>query len=688
MEEKEKEKRVYKHHNNISTSESDIKNIKKEIEFLECLRSAAFIIYKGQIVVANSYAVKFTGYTDIKSILGKTIDKVIRVYSTSKTIFEDVSDKIQNGCRFSSVKLEVYNLFQERKNIKMVGSNHIFKGKTAIMVVIVNNLYHDETTKLVTENKEYLNDINNSENKYRDILKLLPEPFFMTCNGRFIDINDAGLKLLDINKLEELNQFDITDFIHPDDIKLVVKKRKALYKNKRTPIPLECRLKKKDGTTQYVEVTAASFDTLDGILIIIVARDVTLRKMIANFLKESEERYSTLVELLPDTILITDEKRVLFVNNAGVKLLGESNKGTIIGKNVLDFIKSQEDQIYIKDLVNKLFSNKINYSVIEQKITARNNKILDLEIVSTPINYNNQKALLHVIRDITERKKAEENVKKLEEAIEHDKLKTEFFSNISHELKTPLNILLATIQLLRDKSYINKDSQEKQMRNRYLDTMYQNCNRLLRLINNIIDLTRLDVGFLELNFRNHNIVQIVEDITLSVAEYVENKGISLLFDTEIEEKIIACDIEKMERIILNLLSNAVKFTDKDGHIKVSIFDKGEKIVISVKDTGIGIQPHMLDKIFDRFKQVSPLFTRTHEGSGIGLSLVKLLVEAHNGKIFTKSIYGRGSEFIIELPVIVIEGEDVSKLESEFNSEEKVERINIEFSDIYNLDHSI
>ncbi len=672
----EKEKNGHKHHNNINTSKSDIKNIKKEIEFLECLGSAAFIIYKGQIVVANSYAVKFTGYTDIKSILGKTIDKVIKVYSTSKKIFEDVSNKIQNGCRFSSVKLEVYNLFQERKNIKMVGSNHIFKEKTAIMVVITKNSYHDEATKLVTEDK------------YRDIVKLLPEPFFMTCNGKFVDINDAGLKLLDINELEELNQFDIKDFIHPDDIKLVMKKRKVLYNNKRIPIPLECRLKKKDGATQHIEVTASSFDTPDGISIIIVARDVTLRKMIANFLKESEERYSTLVELLPDTILITDDKRVLFVNNAGVKLLEESNKGTIIGKNILDFIKLQEDQIYIKDLINKLFSNKINYSVIEQKITSRNNRILDLEIASTLINYNNQKALLHVIRDITERKKAEENVKKLEEAIEHDKLKTEFFSNISHELKTPLNILLATIQLLRDKSYSNKGSQKKQVRNRYLDTMYQNCNRLLRIINNIIDLTRLDVGFLELNFRNHNIVQIVEDITLSVAQYVENKGISLVFDTEIEEKIIACDIEKMERIILNLLSNAVKFTDKDGHIKVSIFDKGDKIVISVKDTGIGIQPHMLDKIFDRFKQVSPLFTRTHEGSGIGLSLVKLLVEAHNGRIFTKSIYGRGSEFIIELPVIVIEGEGVSKLENEFNSEEKIERINIEFSDIYNLDHSI
>ncbi len=680
----------YNRNYNMDTSDLDIDNIHKEKEFLECLGNAAFIVYKGLIVVANNYTLQFTGFSEVKSILGQAIDEIIVACNSSKKILTEISNQIRNGNEFSSVQITIYDSNKEKANVKISASNHIFKGKLATIVVISNAMPNKESSKIFEEDDMYIpvanKDIVRGKNKYRDIIKLLPEAFFLVHQGKFLDMNDAGLKLLEIDELEEINNSSIYDFIHPEDIPFVLKKRELLYKNKGIPIPTECRIKKKDGSTVYIEITATSFDTIDGLVIIIMARDITLRKLIANFLKESEERYSTLVEFLPDTILINDEERILFVNNAGVRLFGEPNKGTIIGKKALDIIGSKKNDIYIRELVSKLFSNKMRQSVMEQKIISKNGNELDLEIASTPIAYNNQKAFLNVIRDITERRKSEENVKKLEQALENDKLKTEFFSNISHELKTPLNIILGTIQLLRDRAQNDNPCTKYQSQKRYLSTMHQNCNRLLRLINNLIDITRLDVGFLEMNFCNHNIVQVVEDITLSVAEYIESKGISLVFDTEIEEKVIACDIEKMERIMLNLLSNAVKFTDKNGDIRVNISTKKNKVVISVKDTGIGIKKDMLDKIFDRFKQASPLFTRSHEGSGIGLSLVKSLVEAHNGKIITKSTYGKGSEFIIELPVVTIDGEDVieSVNENEFNKDEKVERINIEFSDIYTL----
>lgn len=686
----ENDSRVYNYNNNLNTSALGIDSIHKEKEFLECLGNAAFVIYKGLIVVANNYALQFTSYSKVESILGQAIDEVIEVHNSCKSTFVQISNKIRSGKEISSVELTMYDSKQQKRNVKIAASNYIFKGKLATIVVISNAMCHKDPSRLFEEDNIYKavanKNIIKSKNKYREIVKLLPEAFFLVLQGKFLDINDAGLKLLEIDKIEDLNNDSIYDFIHPEDIPFVLKKKELLQKNKGTPIPTECRIKKKDGTTVYLEITATSFDTLDGLVIIIMARDITLRKLIANFLKESEERYSTLVEFLPDTILITDDEKILFINNAGVRLLGEPNKGTIIGKKAIDILESEEHCTCFRGLVSKLFSNKMNSSVVEQRIMTKSGTELDLEIASTPIAYNNQKASLNVIRDITERRKSEENVKKLEQAIENDKLKTEFFSNISHELKTPLNIILGTIQLLRDRDHVGKSCRRLQNQRRYLNTMHQNCNRLLRLINNLIDITRLDVGFLEMDFRNHNIVQVVEDITLSVAEYIESKGISLVFDTEIEEKVIACDIEKMERIMLNLLSNAVKFTDKHGNIRVNVSTKNDRVVISVKDTGIGIKKDMLDKIFDRFKQVSPLFTRSHEGSGIGLSLVKSLVEAHKGTITTKSVYGMGSEFIIELPTVIIEGEDITELDkpNDFNNDEKVERINIEFSDIYTL----
>ena len=276
----------------------------------------------------------------------------------------------------------------------------------------------------------------------------------------------------------------------------------------------------------------------------------------------------------------------------------------------------------------------------------------------------------------------EENKRMLSEILEYDKLKTEFFANISHELRTPLNVIWSSIQLLQS---INlKNSVEGYDINKYLKVMNQNALRLLRLINNLIDTTKIDGGYLSLNLLNNNIVYIAEEITLSAADYIKAQGITLIFDTEVEEKYMAFDIDKLERIILNVLSNAIKFTEKGGTIFVNLYDLGDKIQLSIKDTGIGIPEDKLQKIFERFAQVDKSLSRRSEGSGIGLALVKSLVEMQGGTIYAKSKLGEGSEFIIELPVTLVEESSDLNLYSSYESSRSkyVERIQIEFSDIY------
>jgi signal transduction histidine kinase len=271
-------------------------------------------------------------------------------------------------------------------------------------------------------------------------------------------------------------------------------------------------------------------------------------------------------------------------------------------------------------------------------------------------------------------------LKESQEKLEYDSLKTEFFSNISHEFKTPLNIIMGAMQLI-DLYTVNgaiKDPEGKL--GKYLNVMMQNSRRLLKLINNIIDLTRIDSSYLDIELRNHNVVAIVDNIIQSISLYAREKCINIVYTKEVSEKVIACDEDKLERILLNLLSNALKFTGDKGNIEVVLGVKEDKVFISVTDNGIGIPKDKQQVIFQRFRQVDKSFTRNREGSGIGLSIVKALVEMHKGSISLQSEYGKGSKFTVELPVILVQKEKVHSLNSQFENRIE-ERVKIEFSDL-------
>jgi len=268
----------------------------------------------------------------------------------------------------------------------------------------------------------------------------------------------------------------------------------------------------------------------------------------------------------------------------------------------------------------------------------------------------------------------------LKVAEEANNIKTQFLANISHELKTPINVIVSALQMTNIVIEDIEILDIKKKLYKYNGMMKQNSYRLIRLINNLIDITKIDSGFMNMQMGNVDIIKIVEDITLSVASFVESKKIELIFDTDVEEKIIACDQDKIEAIMFNLLSNAVKFTNENGKIIVNMFDGEDYIVISVKDTGIGIAEENKEKIFKRFLQLDDISHRNSEGSGIGLSLVKSLIEMLGGKITVESSYGQGSNFIVKLPNTTTDG--CKEIRENNISNNYVDKMNIEFSDIY------
>ena len=284
---------------------------------------------------------------------------------------------------------------------------------------------------------------------------------------------------------------------------------------------------------------------------------------------------------------------------------------------------------------------------------------------------------LSLEREIEELKNdAKKNSDKLNESQELNKKILQFISGIFHELKTPLNVIFSAVQVMPlCTEYKNEGALEKQ--NQYLKIIKQNCYRLMRLINNLQDLSKLDSGFVKLELHNRNIVSFTEDITISLIPYAKDKGISLIFDTNVEEKIMALDYSKIERIILNLLSNAIKFTPEKGTICISVEDKDDNVYISVKDTGIGIPEDKFKFVFDKFKQCDKSPINGKQGSGIGLYLVKCFTEMHGGEVSVKSVIGQESTFTVRLPVKVIE----EKFNKVIHSENMDEQLSIEFSDI-------
>ena len=233
--------------------------------------------------------------------------------------------------------------------------------------------------------------------------------------------------------------------------------------------------------------------------------------------------------------------------------------------------------------------------------------------------------------------------------MEMDQIKNRFFANISHEFRTPLALTIGPLEDALNNEYGEVSSQLRSQ----LQVMLRNSRRLLRLINQLLDLSKIEAGEMKLNLSNQNICQYLKNTSQSFIPFAERKDIQLLIEFESDEITLPYDQEKLEKIINNLLSNAIKFTPAGGRVKIAvqktILDKLQWIQISVKDTGPGMAADDISKVFDRFYQIDGSSTREHEGTGIGLSLVKEMVDLHQGKITVHSEPGFGCEFIVLLP---------------------------------------
>ncbi|WP_294154482.1 PAS domain-containing sensor histidine kinase [uncultured Clostridium sp.] len=333
---------------------------------------------------------------------------------------------------------------------------------------------------------------------------------------------------------------------------------------------------------------------------------------------------------------------------------------------------NKEDKLKIKHvkLANELFGLVCIY--------YNNDEIISIDEVFLDEVFTKIGIILKQIENKVQVLSIKEKKKELENIIELGNIKTDFFDNISHEFRTPINVILLTIQLLSSDSEIKNliDRHKK-----YLNTLKENSYRLLRLVNNNIDVAQINNNCYELKMKNQDIISMIEDITMYSVKFAEERKRNIIFDTDEEELIIACDSDKIEKIMLNLISNAIKFSNEDSDIHVDIktnFNE-KKVFISVRNYGETIGEDNKEFIFGKSTQLDNLFIRRSEGSGLGLFITKKFVEMHNGSIFVDSIENY-THFTFCIPIHTIDGQDIYIRKSDENK--MIEKCNIEFSDIY------
>lgn len=380
-------------------------------------------------------------------------------------------------------------------------------------------------------------------------------------------------------------------------------------------------------------------------------------------------------------ICICVNGRIKFISNKAVEFLGGKCWSEFLGKRMKDFI-SKDSKLDIDYALNKISGNirDLDFSEVIRRLDFSE---VDVKMKMIPVYFNGESGVQIVFK----KEKIENRIKELErliylknieldEFIQKERQQTEFFIDISHDLRTPSNVILGAIQLLRlqiDKKTIKDEGGRL---DEYLSIIKFNALRLLRLTNNIIDITKFDSGFSELQLKKCNLVSFVEGIISSVIPYIENKNIKVTFDTDKEDIYLLIDPSKMERVILNIMSNAIKFTPKGGEIFVSI-KCTDTIDISIRDSGIGMGEEKMKTIFERFSQVNGGFIKNYEGSGIGLSLSKSIIDQHGGKIKVESELNKGSNFIISFPKdkIKVSDSDIDLFEHQ------LEALDIELADI-------
>jgi len=529
-------------------------------------------------------------------------------------------------------------------------------------IVLLNGIFHPGKENenhirsficFFTDISENVNQIN-GPNLFTSIVNNASDGIALSIEGRLILANDAFANIFGYEKNTEVLNKELIEFSSNDDIIKVAEYFRMFERKKDVPTRFDFLGKKKDGSNIHTEFSVRSFQSNELSYIVIIARDITERIRTQKAIRESEEKYRNITENIDD-FLFTYERiglslRPIFCTSSIQKVTGYTQADFLTDSKLILKSIHPDDFPTIKPKLANLLKSRIQLSgEFEFRIINRQGNIVWVRAKVNLVRSGTGRILkmFGLVSDVTFRKRAEEELKKsTQNLIKLNETKDRFISIISHDLRTPFSSILGFTDLLANDDELSDDE-----RKQYIKYIQESSRSMLALVNSLLDWTRLQTGRIKFEPQKLDISKIISDSVNALSGMAIQKGIDV---TSLITDPIYLFVDKslINQVFNNLISNAIKFTKKGGSVKIfyETIANSRFLKFIVKDTGIGIKEEDIPKLFNVDSKFTSEGTEGEKGSGLGLTLVKEIIDKHDGNISVKSQYGVGTEFIFTLPI--------------------------------------
>lgn len=603
---------------------------------------------EGQFINVNQTELNWLGYTR-EEMIGRTFSDFITPETTH-------------------IFVENFPVFKKRGWVNNLEFDLLRKDGTSFPVLINATAVKNEAGDFLmsrstvfdnTERKQAELALREREENYRALFQSANDAIFMLSpEGVILRANPRCMDLLGYTPDELIGRmsYEFIAYSERDDADNILTR---LLAGERLPVYYR-NFVRKDGSLVDTEVNLSLIRDESGApkFIQSVVRDISARKQAENALRESEEQNRLLFEDSPDAVVLFDQLgRVVRINHAFE---------TITGRRGDQFIGHLLTEIGIlpRQLIEALsvsaqdaLEQDGKIAVLEFKMEHVSGEMRDISARIFTLNLHGEPHYLASIHDVTTSKRAEETLRLANTEMERAlRLKDEFLANMSHELRTPLNAVLGITESLLEQ--ISGPLNEKQQK--YLQTVSESAQHLLELINDILDLAKINAGRIDLDINKADIVSVANASLRMVRELAQKKGVATGLKIDSGIKLAWVDERRLKQMLVNLLSNAVKFTPHGGNIGLEVRGDAPASILyfTVWDTGIGINPQDLRSLFQPFVQLDAGLARGNQGTGLGLVLVSQMARLHGGSVTVESEPGKGSRFTISLPWVVAGGSDM------------------------------